>query len=857
MRISGFLHAHLLASAAVGTLLLCYDAGAQTNMPIRYSQSAQPLAEALRQVAAASGWEIFFSPGDVAGLSAPALDGEFTTETAIERLLAGTSLNARFANGTIIIRGRSAAAEPVGIAGPPTAIVVTGSRLKGVASPSPTIVIDQTAMRDQGQTNLGDVVRSIPQSFGGGQNVGVGLNVPASSGVNVGSGSSINLRGLGSDATLTLLNGHRLAYNASRQSIDVSAIPMLAVDRLEVVADGASAIYGSDAVAGVANIILKREFEGVSASARLGASTDGGNEQQQYGIIAGRKWDSGVLFIAYDYEYDTAIRARERSYTSDRGEQTLYPAVERHNAILSGYQTLAPGLTFSLDALYNRRTSRYTLPLSATGNYLDLGTLAFPRNSSFAIAPSIDWSVGGSWSVSLSGMYGRDRTFYDSDTYFSGALYSSVRACYCNDAQSIELGATGPLASLPAGDAKLAVGGGYRRNGFHAYRTTGSPQDIEVSQRSYYGFAELNVPVIARNMGVRFVDELTLTGALRYEDYPDIDRIVTPKLGVIYAPVPDVSLKGSWGKSFKAPTMFQQYQGKFVSVTAVRNVGGVGYPTDATALLITGGRPELKPEKATSWTATMDIHPRAIPGLQIEASYFDIAYRDRIVAPIIYSVQSLSNPIYRDLINLSPTDADKAAALADTEAINYLTGAYDPTAVVAIVDNRNTNAARQDIRGVDIAVRYRLELDNGQKLNLSASASYLHSTQKLSAEQPRLDMAGTIFNPSHFRSRGTLSWTDGITTLAGTVSYIGSTEDRRFTSVTKSGEMTTFDLTARTKIGDMSGIFSDLDLGLTILNILNEKPEAVRRVQVYDLPYDSTNNNAIGRFVSLSITKHW
>lgn len=857
MRFSRTAYVRWLAGAAASTLFLFQYASAQTNAPVRFDQREQSMAEALRQVAAASGWEIFFSPGDVAGLSAPALAGEFTPQSAIEQLLAGTALTAQFANGTIIIRGRAAAAEPVGVAGTPTAIVVTGSRLKGVASPSPTIVIDQTAMRDQGQANLGDVVRSIPQSFGGGQNVGVGLNVPASSGVNVGSGSSINLRGLGSDATLTLLNGHRLAYNASRQSIDVSAIPLLAVDRLEVVADGASAIYGSDAVAGVANIVLKREFEGVSASARLGASTDGGNEQQQYGVIAGHKWGSGALFLAYDYEHDTAIRARERSYTSDRGEQTLYPAVERHNVILSGYQNLAPSLTFSLDALYNRRTSHYTLPLSASGNYLDLGTLAFPRNSSFAIAPSIDWSVGGNWSVSLSGMYGRDKTFYDSDTYISGTLYSSVRACYCNDAQSIELGATGPLVGLPAGDAKLAVGGGFRRNGFHAYRTTGSPQDIDVSQRSYYGFAELNIPVVAKDMGIRFVDELTLTGALRYEDYPDIDRIVTPKLGVIYAPFPDISLKGSWGKSFKAPTMFQQYQGKFVSVTAVRNVGGTGYPADATALLITGGRPELKPERATSWTATLDIHPRAIPGLQIEASYFDIAYRDRIVAPIIYSVQSLSNPIYRDLINLDPTDADKAAALADTEAINYLTGTFDPAKVVAIVDNRNTNAARQDIRGVDVAVRYGLALENGQKLNLSASASYLHSTQKLSAEQPRLAMAGTIFNPSHFRSRGTLSWTDGSTTLAGTLSYIGSTQDRRFASVTRSGEMTTFDLTARTQIGDMGGIFSNLDLGLTVLNILNEKPEAVRRVQVYDLPYDSTNNNAIGRFVALSITKHW
>ena len=137
-------------------------------------------------------------------------------------------------------------------------IVVTGSRLRGAAIASPVVRIGQEDIRDSGQAGLGDVVRRIPQSFGGGQNPGIGMNVPDASGVDVGGGSSINLRGLGSDATLTLLNGRRLAYTAVRQSVDVSGIPVSAVDRIEVVPDGASAIYGSDAVAGVANIILRR-----------------------------------------------------------------------------------------------------------------------------------------------------------------------------------------------------------------------------------------------------------------------------------------------------------------------------------------------------------------------------------------------------------------------------------------------------------------------------------------------------------------------------------------------------------------------------------------------------------------------
>src|SRR3546814_1212331 len=86
---------------------------------------------------------------------------------------------------------------------------------------------------------------------------------------NLASTSTLNLRGLGPDATLTLINGHRIAYDGAFQGVDISAIPLAALDRLEIVADGASALYGSDAVGGVANIILRRDFDGIWSSARI------------------------------------------------------------------------------------------------------------------------------------------------------------------------------------------------------------------------------------------------------------------------------------------------------------------------------------------------------------------------------------------------------------------------------------------------------------------------------------------------------------------------------------------------------------------------------------------------------------
>src|SRR3546814_10273297 len=104
--------------------------------------------------------------------------------------------------------------------------------------------------------------------------------------------SALNLRGLGPDATLTLFNGHRVAYDAIGQGVDISAVPLAAVDRIEVLTDGSSALYGSDAVGGVANVILRRDYDGAVASARVGGATDGGDFEQQYNLVTGRRWQS-------------------------------------------------------------------------------------------------------------------------------------------------------------------------------------------------------------------------------------------------------------------------------------------------------------------------------------------------------------------------------------------------------------------------------------------------------------------------------------------------------------------------------------------------------------------------------------
>ncbi|MGH1557304.1 TonB-dependent receptor plug domain-containing protein [Caulobacter segnis] len=130
-------------------------------------------------------------------------------------------------------------------------VVVTGSRIRGATPASPLVVVGSAEIRDAGQHDLGEVARSLPQNFGGGQNPGAGARSGAGS-ANVNGASTFNLRGVGNDATLTLLNGRRLAINGP-SGVDVTSIPLPAVERLEILTDGASALYGSDAVGGVVN----------------------------------------------------------------------------------------------------------------------------------------------------------------------------------------------------------------------------------------------------------------------------------------------------------------------------------------------------------------------------------------------------------------------------------------------------------------------------------------------------------------------------------------------------------------------------------------------------------------------------
>jgi iron complex outermembrane receptor protein len=190
-------------------------------------------------------------------------------------------------------------------------IIVTGSRISGAAPVgSSVIAVGRDDVIASGAVTTDRILKQIPQVF----DLGVSENSRGQSGGNgnITYGNSINLRGIGPYATLILVDGHR-AVNNSR-AFDPSVIPTLGLERIEVVADGASAIYGSDAVAGVVNLIPRRSLDGVEMSARHGFDERGDYEETQVGAAIGKKWSTGQVMVAYEHVFRSNLNGDDRSF---------------------------------------------------------------------------------------------------------------------------------------------------------------------------------------------------------------------------------------------------------------------------------------------------------------------------------------------------------------------------------------------------------------------------------------------------------------------------------------------------------------------------------------------------------------
>jgi outer membrane receptor for ferrienterochelin and colicin len=193
-------------------------------------------------------------------------------------------------------------------------VVVTGSRIardSDFESPSPVITIDSEAIERAGYSNLQQLMEKIPANGNGAFSTRGNNQDSTANGA-----ASISLRGLGADATLVLVNGRRVAISPFAESVttnfvDINSIPVSAIERVEVLKDGSSAVYGSDAVAGVINVILRRDFEGFETAFGYGSANSDYDETTLSAIWGMGGEDSNVTLI-FDYFKNTSLFNAER-----------------------------------------------------------------------------------------------------------------------------------------------------------------------------------------------------------------------------------------------------------------------------------------------------------------------------------------------------------------------------------------------------------------------------------------------------------------------------------------------------------------------------------------------------------------
>lgn len=329
----------------------------------RFEIAAGPLDRSLPEFARQSGLQILYPSALVAGRQSPAVNGDLTSEVALTLLLRDSGLTYRQSRPTVfVLVDPSARAEVSGVeAVELDEVVVTGTYLRGADSPSPVTVITQADVARQGRATVAETLAAMPQNFTGAAYEGSANTGADRSGRNIGSATGVNLRGLGADATLVLVNGRRVAGTGSAGDFaDISNIPSSAISRADVLLDGASALYGADAVGGVVNIILRSRFEGAETRVRVGGTSDGGSEEFLFSHGGGLSWGSGSIVAAYEYHDRSELQGADRDATAD-ADLRRFGGTDRR------LLTASPGNIVRLDAATATYIPLFAIPSGQNG----------------------------------------------------------------------------------------------------------------------------------------------------------------------------------------------------------------------------------------------------------------------------------------------------------------------------------------------------------------------------------------------------------------------------------------------------------------------------------------------------------
>jgi iron complex outermembrane recepter protein len=868
-------------------------------------------------------------------------------------------------------------------------IEVTGSNIKRVdaETSAPIIVISADEIKKSGATTVQELLKNLSITSGSSLS-----DITGGNGFSAGT-SSAALRGLGSAATLTLLNGRRIspaAFNdpnvGSTSITNLNSIPAAAIERIEILKDGASAVYGSDAIAGVINIILRKDFTGVVATGSISQNIDNEFNVKQANVIFGfgdlandrynvfgsyeRFERKAVLISAEDnvdaYLQNTALIQRQTVFSTLSYPGNYYREAVRGSGIFGTFQGVQPNCPPTLlvsgtcrynqwadleqtgksirdtgylrgtmdvnanlslfgDASLSRTTNTftgappssnpqtatiwrnaagqplrfqlilpvghpdnpYTIPIGLRYRWADLGRVqTLSKTEDIRIlagakgtARNWDWESGFLYNKSTADVLVGRRFLFpaiqeainDGSYRFGGVnsqavidrISTSTRNKGESTAKLFDLKGATELGSLAGGAIGLALGLELRKD-----ETNITPDqrivDAQIvglgasfgtgSRTVKSGYAELVAPVL---------QSVETTFALRHDRYSDFGNTTNPKVGIKWKPTTDVALRGSYSTGFRAPTLSQ------ISRSAVRSFQTVRDPVRCPVTLADEDcvrtvsaqivfNPDIKPEKSSS--RTLGVIWDATKSLNITLDYFDIRRTDeidRLSSAFVVLGQFNGDPRFANSVGRDPNPLASLPGIPNSGPIQT-------------VDRQWLNLGGSQVTGLDLDIRYNMNLGEYGKLTNRATGTY-NLASKFAREKgdPLVNYVGGYNSVSTGistpRARGTLStnwdyrdWNFGLrTNFVGSynlsnsqlscVANLGAAVVAAFDKVCTVKRWHTFDANVT-----YTGV-KDLTVTLVVRNIQDKKPP-FDYIADFTLGYNSDYHNPLGMYPSLNLS---
>jgi iron complex outermembrane receptor protein len=862
----------------------------------------------------------------------------FASLCALGTMSATTSVHAQGGSGAPSAVATNAAPASSGPSNAATAapdtslgeIIVTGTNIRGVApTGSELTAITQDDILASGINTTSELLATVPAlaSFD---------TRPRSQGAGLPT-TGPDIHGLGPQATLILINGHRVPGQGTLTTgVDPSALPPSMIERVEIVSDGASAVYGSDAVAGVINFILRRNLNGVEVSGQTGFA-HGGYREYNANFTAGKTWSTGFLVIGGQYLENTALPGSARSFntsnltsiggTDNRSTQALEPNVTIGNQTFAG-PGYAPGTLNKLDVAqladivpHETRKSIYLnfgqditshIRLFADLGYIDRKTVIdgpqsgatftitnaspyFKRFGTSATSETINVNLGfyggpheslehlpvfdgnvgveadlfGDWVGRIGFSGGFSKADVNQFGINQGGLTAAIESTNPATAfdpfdgtgavarvgtsnnipslrQSLEeysAKADGTLFDLPGGKVKLALGVLRRHEraaGTNYSYTDGVFQGGNVATASRdvtSEYTELFVPIVGDSNAVAGMRSLSLSVAGRHDDYSDFGGTTNPKIGLTWKPIEDLTLRGTWGKSFRAPSLTQinNIGDQVVLIPNISNPGGLtpnnGLSYDV--ILPYGGNPHLQPERATTYSVGFDFKPEVVPSLVLSGTFFSVKYSNLIDV-------ALDNNIYNNpqleaaVVTIDPTQAQIDALIAGKILNGTFASLVLPGNRRLLLDDLFKNYGSRTIQGIDFGPSYAFHPEFAT-FNTGITGTYFTkaSTTIIQGGTANDDLRSGFVR---FKARYYLSAVKGPFTGNFFVNYVGNYDNPSGKQTVAS--FTTLDTNLAYELPS-AGIFK-ATLVLNVENLLDKSPP----------PYNGTSTATAGTGLS-------